>query len=207
MTAPHKLTAAMRQHKPKLRSTKRMRQSSPPNATDNATLRASPDIGFDCGAKRIRRLKNLHAPEQPPQRALHTLGRREQPSEPHLPDSRPHKRFCAPSPAGNHKYSGRPASEPQRAPLALQVGAGAPQTPCTPHMFPDRPCPDSGRPPLTYKVRYPARTAPSTHAKRTPASDCDTYYRYSSNNPSGRENSTSRRSMSSATIISSTAGT
>lgn len=32
-------------------------------------------------------------------------------------------------------------------------------------------------------------------------------YRYSSSNPSGRENSTSRRSMSSATIISSTAGT
>lgn len=108
--------------------------------------------------------QNLRVPKQPPQRALHTLGRREQPSEPHLPDSRPHKRFCAPSPAGNHKYSGRPASESQRAPQAVQVGTGASQAPYAPHMFTDRPCPASGRPPLTHarhaalRERHPAHT-------------------------------------------------
>lgn len=108
MTAPHKLTAAMRQHKPKLRSTKRMRRTF---SAQRHERRNAP-----CVARHRLRLRrethpppqNLRAPEQPPQRALHTFGRRAQPSEPHLSDSRPHKRFCAPSPAGNHKYSGRP---------------------------------------------------------------------------------------------------
>lgn len=161
MTAPHKLTAAMRQHKPKLRSTKRMRR------TFSAQRRNAPCIA----GHRLRLRRETHPPPQKSPRAGATSATRSPHAWPTgttlratLAGLAPHKRFCAPSPAGDHKYSDRPASEPQRAPLALQVGTGASQAPYAPHMFTDRPCPASGRPPLTHaryaalRERHPAHT-------------------------------------------------
>lgn len=157
MTAPHKLTAAMRQHKPKLRSTK----THAPNLlrpTSQTTQRS-----VRCRTSASTAARNASAASKSP-RAGTTSATRSPHAWPTGTTLRATLAGLAPPQAFLRPITGResqvfrpPASEPQRVPLALQVGTGASQAPYAPHMFPDRPCPASGRPPLT-NARYAART-------------------------------------------------
>lgn len=208
MTAPHKLTAAMRQHKPKLRSTKTHapnllrptsqrsvhRRTSASTAARNAS--AASKISACRNNLRNTLSTRLANRNNPPSHTCRTRAPisasapRYRPGITSIPAAPPrshngHRWLCKSAPVHHKPRMRRTCS-------------------LTGHVLPP-----AGRPSRMLDT-LPARRHPKRHptrVKRTSASDCDTYYRYSSNNPSGRENSTSRRSMSSATIISSTAGT
>lgn len=208
MTAPHKLTAAMRQHKPKLRSTKTHAPNllrPTPQTTQRSVRRrtsASTAARHASAASKISTRRNnlrnalstrLADGDNPPNHTCRTRAS--------ISASAPHYRLGI-------------TSIPTAPPGATTGTAGfasrhrcITSPVCAAHVSGQAMSRLRQAAHHAYKVRCPARTTPSTRIKHTPASDCATCYKYSSNNPSGRENSTSRRSMSSATIISSTAGT
>lgn len=208
MTAPHKLTAAMRQHKPKLRSTKThapnllrpttqttqrsvRRRTSASTAARNAS--AASKISA-CRNKLRNALSTLPADgNNPPSHTCRTRA----PISVSAPRHRPGITSIPAAPPGATTGTAGFADRHRRATNPVRAAHVSGQAMSRLRQAAHH----------AYKVRCPARTTPSTRIKRTPASDCATCYKYSSNNPSGRENSTSRRSMSSATIISSTAGT